>query len=219
MLNTFKRPFWPCNKSSCLRPARPCRPQPPLPPLEPCCEPCCEPPPCCPPPRCCPSSPCRAQPRAQVCGRDSRRCLPACLTVTCLPCGLCGPFTLLAVEPCGEPAVQIRRTCRGPSPFVAEVTIPLTAWVCDGSGCRHAGSAEAVMSVRISEACACGPGTLMASADVRLQDPGCPSRCPTFDARLAVCAEVFRICMGPCGRERGNERCFDTRPMFPQPWW
>ena len=229
MIGTFKRPIRPCNRPPCsTRPTCFCAPLPPLPEpcCNPCCEPCCEPPRCCEPsrccepPRCCTPTPCRPLPSAQICGRESQRCLSARLRVTGLPRGACGPWTLAGLETsCEEPCVRVRRNCRGPSSFVAEVTVPLTAWVCDANGCRHAGNTEVVICVRISDACGCGPGSLMASADVRLQDPGCPSPCLTFDVRLAVFAEVFRIWVGSCGRERGNECRFDSRPMFPQPWW
>ncbi|MCL1963754.1 MAG: hypothetical protein FWF69_01660 [Firmicutes bacterium] len=204
----FHKPTWP------PRPSKPFCPLPPLPPLPKpgsCCEPCCEP-----SPRFCP--PRGPAPRVQCCGRVSRRSVPATICVTGLPCGVCGPWTLLALEPtCEEPCVRIKHNCRGPSPTVAEVVVPLIAWVCDANGCRHAGCAEAVICVSIARACACAHGAFMATADVRLQDAGCPVCGPTFEVRLRVCAEVFVVWMDSCGRRAECDCFFDNRPFYPQP--
>ncbi len=147
--------------------------------------------------------------------------MPYCLTVSGLPRGLCGPLRLVAVEAIAEqPSVCIKQDCRGPSPYVAEVTIPMLAWVCDARGCTHCGNTQVTVCCRLPPGCANARGSLMAAAEVRLADGGCPSCVPTFDVRLQVCVEVYMVRMEPCGSKEGK-KCppFPPKPMYPQPHW
>jgi len=218
MMNTCKRSGWPSNRGQRL--PGPCCPLPSLPESAPCCDPCCEPcrdvcrEPCRIPQ---PSSRC-AGPQVVCCGQESQRFHPARLCVTGLPQGLCQPLRLVCVEPGNEePCIAVKRNCSGPFPMVAEVTVPLVVWVCDARGRKCSGCAKTVICVNIPARCGCDQGIFMASADVRLADPGCPACQPVFDVRLQTRAEVYLVRLEPCGRTCQRECLFPQLPMYPQP--
>ena len=152
--------------------------------------------------------------------REEQRRLPVRLDVSGLPCGLVGPVQLLALEPDGgQPTVRVREDCFGPTPQIAEVSIPLIAWVRDAAGCTHCGRTEAVVCVSLPRGCCRGPGTFCAEASVRLVESEC-SCTSVFEACVSVRVEVYMVRMEPasCGSDRG---CPCPRPspmpMYPEP--
>lgn len=216
----------------------PCCPPPTIPCCTPSCPPQCETPAfpnCCPPicpPSCQPvcSPPCPPQcdcslskvaPLVGCCGREMQRCMPERLYVSGLPGGICTPLTLTGIESSREqPCINLRSGCRGPSPVIAEVTVPLIAWVCDANGCTHCGSTQIVLCVKMPSSCATCDGAFLANACVRLIE-SCRSCEPIFNVRLSVSAEVYMIrtnpCVNPCNPS--NQCCFPQKPMFPQPFY
>lgn len=220
MLQSFRRPRPPAYRPAppMQRPCCPCPPNPCPPPSNDCCWP--EPP--CPPQRPDRCGPKWLLPRVVVSGQFSQRCMPECLRVSGLPCGLCPPFTILGIEPtCEQPSVRIQEDCWGPCRFVAEVTIPLTVWVCDGCGQKHCGIACITICVRMQGLSRDRCGNFLAAARVRLVDPGCPMNTPVFNVRLSVVAEVYMVRLEPCGqKDRCEKRChFPDKPFYPQPFY
>lgn len=185
---------------------------------------------------CCESRPRFLLPRVLDALREHIRCLPVCLEVTGLPCGLCGPFTLLSVEADGN-NVQIlpqADSCCGPCAQSAQARIPLLVRVCDGCGCQYCGAAEVCVPVRAprGDGCSAFGGSLTAIGGVRLAG-GCGAACePVFSVRLEVWVDVYLIRMEPCGhgeppppKPRPNPcpppsqgpRPFPPPPPFPAP--
>lgn len=205
-------------------PPPPCPfPQPGAPGCPPCnempiCPPPCRVPPPCPPCPCpAPCPPGQASPIIACRGRETQRCMTETICVSGLPGDLCAPFTLQGLEVSQEqPTVNIRRHCGGPSPVVAEVTVPLIAWVCDAVGRTHCGVSQIVICVRMPSSCAACNGVFLANACVRLIETGCSRSGPVFDVRLEVMAEVFLILANPCANRSALCR-FPQKPMFPQP--
>lgn len=189
------------------------RPSPPVchprPPAASCPSPC---PPPCPPlrPEC---GPRWLLPRVIASAREQQRCLPACLTVSGLPCGLCEPVYVTAVEACGEIAVRMLDAC------LAEAEIPLTVWVCDAAGRNACGAASVRLRCRIAAAGSRG-GSLVAQAAVRLVDSGCGCG-QRFEVRLAVWLEVYLVRLEPCGARPhdGPPPPPPPKPLYPQPWY
>lgn len=213
------RPPRPSNRP----PSAPCACQAPRPP---CTMPSACPPPCpCPPPLIdlCPPS-CKTPrflvPRVVCSGRIAKRCIEESLTVCGLPCGICPPLRLIGLETaCQEPSVCLIEDCCGPSPIVAEVTIPLMAWVCDAIGQTYCGQTQVTVCCGMPGGCAREDGLLVATADVRLHDPGCCVCGTVFTVRLQVCVDVYMIRMSPCGPKTGCRMPFasPSLPMYPQP--
>ncbi len=234
------------HKQSCATSCRPKCNEPPRCDFDPCCqppriidEPCCEPacpmrrkPACCEP--ACPPRyeqincqreceppwppPCPPPSRLVLVGSLDQRCLPERLSVTGLPMGLLEPLTLVGVEQsCDAPTVCVKETRRGPAAVVAEVRIPLVAWVRDRRGRVCAGYTQFTACVPLPRGCVCQPGAYVAEAQVRLVNGGPPVTCPTFDVRLAVCVQVFMVQMPPRGRcGRGACDPFFSMPLYPQ---
>lgn len=186
---------------------------------------------CCPPPcpptctqrrDCCPTSLRQNAPLIGCCGRESQRCIPETLCVTGLPTGICTPITLTAIEASrDQPSVNLRKDCRGPSPIIAEVSVPLIAWVCDANGRTHCGYTQVVICVRMPAPCAACDGAFLANACVRLIE-SCRSCEPVFNVRLEVSAEVYMIRVNPCANSCANPSnpcCFPQKPLFPQPFY
>lgn len=238
------RPKWPQNMTNVAQSmTQPCRPlpapscrkiccEPIIPPCKPSCPemptclPSCECPPICEPcvPRCnCRPHPCKppmkpSTPYVICCGRESDRCLSKEICITGLDCcGLCPPLMLKGLEVSqSKPDVCIKRCARGPSSALAEVTIPLTAWVCDSNGRVCCGESQITVCVRMPNSCICSDGMLMASACIRLIDAG-GVRCePIFCVRLELLVEVFLVRVNPC-QCKNNQCQMPSLPMFPQP--
>ncbi len=209
-------------------PPRPPRREPPCPPrCEIKCAPRCEPP--CPPPRCeppCPPpcfDPCEnpryLTPRVICSGRYAQRCMPECISVSGLPLGISEPLCLVGLEAgCEEPSVCIKESCRGSSPAVAEVTVPLKAWVRDACGRTYCGFSQMTVFVRMPASCLRERGTVLADAEVRLVDAGRPACRATFDIRVEVCVKVAVIRMESRGCER-DCGFMNNLPYYPQPWF
>lgn len=217
MLSSFSRrksppiclpkPHKSCCKSECM-PCTPCEEPPPF----------C--PPCQPPIHPCQES-CSPMPHVICSGREAQRNFHACVVVSGLPCGICGPLRLMALEPAKkEPCVRILEDCRGPSPFVAEVLIPLVAWVQDSTGCTHCGHTQVKAYCSMPSCCDRASGALVALADVRLVDVCGLSCIPEFEVRLQIFVEVYMVRIEPCKHLRKKECMpFSSMPMYPQPTW
>ncbi len=208
------------------RPVDPCPPPKPVccdpcPPQRVCCDPCPPPQPVCcdpcPPQRVCfdPCGPRCAEPRLIRCARLDRRCMSESLIVSGLPAGLCEPMALIGVEICGDVTVRMLHSACGPSPAVAEVTVPLTAFVRDARGCTYTGCTSLIVCCHLPCACQRTGGPLVAAARVRLIDGGCSIRA-TFDARLDVSIEVFAVESEPCGASCPRD-WQSPQNFYPQP--
>ncbi len=205
-----------CCKSACM-PCKECLPPCP-PPMPPCPPPPCPPPPCPPPPG---PETCRPMPRVICSGREAQRNLHACIAVSGLPCNICGPLRLLGLESTGEkPDVRLLEDCRGPSPWIAEVTIPLLAWVQDATGCTHCGQTQVKAYCSMPSCCDHASAALVACAEVRLVDACGLSCTPEFEVRLQIFVEVYVVRVEPCKCHRKKEcALFPQMPMYPQPAW
>lgn len=156
-------------------------------------------------------------PRVVDASQEHCRCLPAVLAVSGLPCGLCGPFTLLSVEVSCQEEIRLepRRADRCGCTPGAALIIPLTVWVCDGCGRRFCGASELCLPVRMPSSCP-GSGSLIAQASVRLVRSECACE-PTFDVLLDVSADVYRVRFEPCRPDRPPKPVPPPLPMYPQP--
>ena len=157
-------------------------------------------------------------PHVVCCGREEQRCMPSTICVSGLPACVCMPLQLIAIEQtCAQPEVCLRPQCRGPWPMVAEVTIPLKAWVCDAQGCTHCGEAEVTVCVNMPSSCCGQEGALLAAACIRLFETGAASCDARFCVRLQVSVEVYLVGVQQCRRPDPCACVFPQLPLYPQP--
>lgn len=162
-------------------------------------------------------------PRVLGSGREENRCFCATLRVSGLPCGA-PPFYLEGLEVADDPPrVRVVESGGCMCGLTAQVEIPLIAYVRDGCGQIRCGTTSVTVRCRVPEG-GHRRGTLMATADVRLIGAEC-AQTPCFEARLALCVEVYRVRLEPCGarRDPGGDSppprppFYPHLPMYPQP--
>lgn len=141
--------------------------------------------------------------------RRENLCFEGMLEVCGLPCGLCPPLCLTAME-----VLDIRTVCGTCSPG-ARLQLTVCCSVCDSRGCRAEGTArfEIESCLKPGE---CG-GTLRRGAQIAVRSA---RHCPpcAFDVCLEICLQTIVSRCGLCGsKESCPPACPPLPPLYPPP--